>query len=143
MINKIVLYFLAVLLQHTYSHSITSNANMNLPVETKNLYVPNLTEVAEGRFLISRVVQCYICVICILVLNEGLQKNFENITVDVIDCPDLTQEPFTLACRGERRIWKSLQITIIKLLLINRLRRKTNFSRNRWTTIPFATCTKN
>ncbi|KAI4461190.1 hypothetical protein MML48_5g00017235 [Holotrichia oblita] len=54
---------------------------MNLPIETKNLYIPNLTEVAE-------------------VLNGGLKKNFENITVAVVDCPDLTQEPFTLACRG-------------------------------------------
>ncbi|XP_062582567.1 ester hydrolase C11orf54 homolog [Saccostrea cucullata] len=34
------------------------------------------------------------------VLNDGLKKNFTNISVSVVDCPDLTQKPFTLAAPG-------------------------------------------
>lgn len=35
-------------------------------------------------------------------LNNGseLQDNFENVTVEVVECPDLTQKPFTLASKG-------------------------------------------
>jgi hypothetical protein len=29
-----------------------------------------------------------------------LKKNFEEVTVKVVDCPDLTQKPFDLAAKG-------------------------------------------
>ncbi|CAK9813232.1 Ester hydrolase C11orf54 homolog [Anthophora quadrimaculata] len=34
------------------------------------------------------------------VLREGLAKNFVEVQVEVVDCPDLTQQPFTLAAPG-------------------------------------------
>ncbi|XP_043574527.1 ester hydrolase C11orf54 homolog isoform X3 [Chiloscyllium plagiosum] len=34
------------------------------------------------------------------VLQGGLKKNFANVQVSVVDCPDLTQEPFTFAAAG-------------------------------------------
>lgn len=35
------------------------------------------------------------------VLGSGLTSNFETVVVEIVDCPDLTKEPFTLACKGE------------------------------------------
>ena len=37
-----------------------------------------------------------------LVLLEGLKKNFMVASVDVITCPDLTQPPWNLAAPGKR-----------------------------------------
>jgi hypothetical protein len=37
----------------------------------------------------------------IAVLGSGLTSNFETVGVAIVDCPDLTKEPFTLACKGE------------------------------------------
>jgi hypothetical protein len=37
----------------------------------------------------------------IAVLGSGLTSNFETVRVEIVDCPDLTKEPFTLACKGE------------------------------------------
>ncbi|XP_071790403.1 ester hydrolase C11orf54 homolog [Asterias amurensis] len=54
---------------------------MNLPVEKQALHVPELQELAE-------------------VLQDGLQSHFESIAVSVVDCPDMTQKPFTLAAPG-------------------------------------------
>jgi hypothetical protein len=34
------------------------------------------------------------------VLEEGLKQNFENVSVSVVECPDLTQEPYSLAEKG-------------------------------------------
>ena len=34
------------------------------------------------------------------VLQKGLSKNFENVEVSVVQCPDLTQAPFNLASKG-------------------------------------------
>jgi len=34
------------------------------------------------------------------VLQKGLSKNFENVKVSVVQCPDLTQAPFNLASKG-------------------------------------------
>lgn len=36
----------------------------------------------------------------IAVLNEKLKSNFQQVSAQVVDCPDLTQKPFTLACKG-------------------------------------------
>ncbi|KAK6625401.1 hypothetical protein RUM43_005698 [Polyplax serrata] len=33
-------------------------------------------------------------------LNERLKSNFEDVDVTVSDCPDLSEAPFTLACKG-------------------------------------------
>ena len=34
------------------------------------------------------------------VLADGLSENFEEVSVSVVDCPDLTEKPFMLASRG-------------------------------------------
>jgi hypothetical protein len=35
------------------------------------------------------------------VLNKGLRSEFEEVKVEVVECPDLTQQPFTLAKKGK------------------------------------------
>ncbi|KAL4223693.1 hypothetical protein ACF0H5_017161 [Mactra antiquata] len=52
-----------------------------IPVTRIPTHVPELDEVAN-------------------VLTEGLKKNFANVSVAVVDCPDLTQPPFYLSSEG-------------------------------------------
>ena len=33
-------------------------------------------------------------------LHDGLAKNFEHVSVNIVDCPDLSQEPWCLAAPG-------------------------------------------
>ena len=35
-----------------------------------------------------------------IVLEDGLSKNFVNAEVRVVECPDLTLEPFNVAAKG-------------------------------------------
>ncbi|XP_041456123.1 ester hydrolase C11orf54-like [Lytechinus variegatus] len=56
-------------------------ANTRLPVTRRALVVPELDELSR-------------------VLQEGLKICFETAEVNVVDCPDLTQQPFTLAAPG-------------------------------------------
>ena len=53
----------------------------NYPVESKNLHVPQLSDVAK-------------------ILQDGLSKNFRDAKVEVVSCPDLTQAPYGLAAPG-------------------------------------------
>ncbi|CAG9862318.1 unnamed protein product [Phyllotreta striolata] len=53
----------------------------SIPVESKKLFVPPLSEVAEA-------------------INNTLKTNFAEVSVEVVDCPDLRQQPFTLASEG-------------------------------------------
>ncbi|XP_078535541.1 ester hydrolase C11orf54 homolog isoform X2 [Lissotriton helveticus] len=48
---------------------------------TLTLHMPSLEELAE-------------------VLQNGLKKNFADVQVSVVDCPDLTQSPFTFPVKG-------------------------------------------
>ncbi|XP_077995627.1 ester hydrolase C11orf54 homolog [Glandiceps talaboti] len=50
-------------------------------VQKKELYVPDYEEVAK-------------------VLQGGLSTNFSTVSVDIVDCPDLTKPPYTLAAPG-------------------------------------------
>ncbi|KAG8280216.1 hypothetical protein J6590_086525 [Homalodisca vitripennis] len=50
-------------------------------VEEKPLYCPSMNDVAQA-------------------LKDGLSENFETVEVSVVDCPDLTQKPFSLASQG-------------------------------------------
>lgn len=52
-----------------------------LNITKKQLHVPSLDEIKE-------------------VLREGLVKNFAESQVEIVDCPNLMQEPFTLAAPG-------------------------------------------
>lgn len=36
----------------------------------------------------------------IIVLQKGLKENFADVQVSVVDCPDLTQEPFNFPAKG-------------------------------------------
>lgn len=36
-----------------------------------------------------------------LVLKDGLSKNFSSVEVEVVDCPDLREKPWTLAAPGK------------------------------------------
>ena len=58
----------------------TLNAK-DLDIVKKQLHVPSLNEIKD-------------------VLQEGLAKNFDDAQVEIVDCPDLTAEPFTLAAPG-------------------------------------------
>ena len=40
----------------------------------------------------------FVCLL--LVLHKGLTDNFADVQVSVVDCPDLTKEPFTFPVRG-------------------------------------------
>lgn len=53
----------------------------NLPVESRDLLQPPSEELAQ-------------------VLKDGLSKNFSNVEVEVVDCPDLREKPWTLAAPG-------------------------------------------
>lgn len=53
----------------------------SLLVEKKALFCPPLVDIAN-------------------VLQKGLVKNFETVSVEVVDCPDLRKEPFLLASEG-------------------------------------------
>ncbi|XP_076657027.1 ester hydrolase C11orf54 homolog isoform X2 [Halictus rubicundus] len=52
-----------------------------LNIVKRELLVPSLDEIKD-------------------VITEGLTKNFSEVQVEVVDCPDLTQEPFMLAAPG-------------------------------------------
>ncbi|CAH2005513.1 unnamed protein product [Acanthoscelides obtectus] len=52
-----------------------------LPLEAKPLHVPPLHEIADY-------------------LNESLKSNFAEVKCEVVDCPDLTKDPFYLASPG-------------------------------------------
>ncbi len=50
----------------------------------------------------------------ILELQEGLAKNFKDVSVKVTPCPDLTKKPFGLAAKGKQNpimVLKSCRIT--------------------------------
>lgn len=52
-----------------------------LNIVKRDLLVPSLDEIKD-------------------VITKGLTKNFSEVHVEVVDCPDLTQEPFTMAAPG-------------------------------------------
>ncbi|KAJ3643942.1 hypothetical protein Zmor_026622 [Zophobas morio] len=71
-----------MLINFLQEFSSTMSVNYDtLNIEKKPLDTPPLEELAK-------------------VLNKGLKNNFEEVTVEVVDCPDLTQQPFTLAKKG-------------------------------------------
>jgi hypothetical protein len=51
------------------------------PYEEKDLFLPPLVDLAS-------------------VLEDGLKNNFKEVSVGVVDCPDLTQTPWHLAAKG-------------------------------------------
>ena len=63
------------------AESVSALPSSSLPVESRALAVLPLQEVAA----------------C---LQQGLQENFAQASVEVVDCPDLTQSPWSLASKG-------------------------------------------
>lgn len=72
----------------------------DLSVEKKTLFVPPLDEIASGKSKSVHVAKITAYVNLFAVLGKGLTSNFEHVAVEVVDCPDLTQKPFTLANKG-------------------------------------------
>lgn len=72
----------------------------NLTVEKKPLYRPPLDELANGNYYIISLLYDYFK---IPVLREGLRNNFQEVEVEVVDCPDLTKPPFTLVKKGKKQ----------------------------------------
>jgi len=56
-------------------------ATASFPVESCSLHTPHLEEIAK-------------------VLGDGLKQNFCEVSVQVVECPDLTKTPWTLAAPG-------------------------------------------
>lgn len=76
---------------------------MALPVKCKDAHVPDAREVRDGESCSSFSFKVYFLLFfCLLVLVEGLKKNFMVASVDVVTCPDLTQAPWHLAAPGKR-----------------------------------------
>lgn len=49
-----------------------------------------------GNFSLSITLPLFI----VIVLQKGLKENFADAQVSVVDCPDLTQEPFNFPAKG-------------------------------------------
>lgn len=45
----------------------------------------------------------------IIVLQKGLKENFADAQVSVVDCPDLTQEPFNFPAKGNHAFLSSMK----------------------------------
>lgn len=45
-------------------------------------------------------IRCHWCFCLLAVLEDGLKTNFRDVSVGVVDCPDLTQQPWGLAAPG-------------------------------------------
>jgi hypothetical protein len=97
-------YFLIILLLEAKRRgSGTENSTMSvnyetLSIEKKPLDRPPLEELAK-------------------VLNKGLRSEFEEVKVEVVECPDLTQQPFTLAKKGINGSTKLVEIGGVPYLL--------------------------
>ena len=57
------------------------DVNRDMPVDHKPLYVPELDELAN-------------------VVANGLKSNYKDSSCSVVDCPDLSKEPYGLASPG-------------------------------------------
>lgn len=77
----------------------------NLCFEEKNLHVPTLDELVEGsfksEFSFLNFFLFHLFIIFFTVLFNGLKENFSEVSVTVVDCPDLTAEPYHLAGTGK------------------------------------------
>lgn len=62
-----------------------------------------LPVLVSNRNVLILYTHIYVC-FYVAVLQSGLKNNFAEVDVAVTDCPDLTKEPFTLACAGKMRI---------------------------------------
>ncbi|KAM0726795.1 Ester hydrolase C11orf54-like protein [Formica fusca] len=72
-------------MQNASTSSSTSNLSLDLKYSSTSiqLHQPNEIELVH-------------------VLENGLKKNFEDVTVHWKICPDLSQEPYNLAAKGKK-----------------------------------------
>jgi len=56
--------------------------------------------------------------ILISAIKPELFENFENVSVEIVQCPDLTQPPFNLTSEGKHKILTHLLIYIIPILCV-------------------------
>uniref|UniRef100_A0A8C0WPQ4 DUF1907 domain-containing protein n=1 Tax=Castor canadensis TaxID=51338 RepID=A0A8C0WPQ4_CASCN len=52
------------------------------------------------------------------VMQKGLKDNFADVQVSVVDCPDLTKEPFTFPVKG-KQVFVSCLLCFYMLLVFN------------------------
>ena len=52
-----------------------------------------------------------------MVLETGLKKNYEEASVEIVDCPDLTQEPFKLAAKVKNLFKNAIFENFLKIFL--------------------------
>lgn len=72
-----------------------------LQYEEKAIHTPDLETLCPGKFYNYFMIISRNCLIeMILVLENGLRNNFEMVSVEIVDCPDLSQAPFYLASSG-------------------------------------------
>lgn len=81
-------------------------------IQKVQLHVPSLEELRDGKVLLTETVMSgdmarfpvprhKPIVVSVVVLQTGLEKNFAEVQVSVVECPDLTQEPFNFPVKGE------------------------------------------
>ena len=60
-------------------------------------------------------IYCQWLALIFLVLKDGLSKNFSNVDIEVVDCPDLRESPWTLAAPGKYiKVATQINIKILK-----------------------------
>lgn len=53
-------------------------------------------------------------VFLVAVLQAGLEKNFAEVQVNVVECPDLTKDPFQFPVKGKDSLLKSFHVYLTK-----------------------------
>lgn len=112
-----------------------------LPFEEKLLHTPSLEEITLSKYesIFPMQLQIYLISHRFVALSDGLKSNFSEVTVEVVDCPDLQAAPFHLACNG--KINKSNVLLETDFFTTETFRTEWfgNAMRNRWTTLSFTT----
>ena len=103
--------------QYSSMADIQAISVKDLPVESKPLFVPPLEEISKCTktyLIVTKILVNIIflwhdvtIILDILVLQNGLSKDFVHAEVKVVECPDLTEQPFNIASKGTNYTHKS------------------------------------
>jgi hypothetical protein len=70
-----------------------------LAVQKTALHVPPLEEISGGKSEIVFHI-CQMSTSAVVVLEKALNANFSSVSVSVVECPDLSEKPWSLAAPG-------------------------------------------
>lgn len=56
----------------------------------------------EGLIYSGQLYLLFTLFLVFIVLQKGLKDNFADVQVSVVNCPDLTKEPFTFPVKGKQ-----------------------------------------